>query len=205
MCLQRSIPGASNPVGCEKCNPVWGRPVDGADADVEHGQDRLAGSLLVTVQRKWFVRPLPRKRSCRVEGERGVAAWAARKPPGEGGATRRRRDAVLTQDPANCAGRDLEAELAELGMISGAVAKRCEGEVDEESDAGVKDEEEHERRLIVAGLRGSPQSSDGLSAPYTHFVLQERVRGDGPCRLVPCDLGTQCTRCAHTQTRSGTV
>ena len=34
--------------------------------------------------------------------------------PAERGATGRRRDAVLTQDPANGAGRDLEAELAEL-------------------------------------------------------------------------------------------
>jgi hypothetical protein len=34
--------------------------------------------------------------------------------PGERGATRRRRDAVLMQDPANGAARDLEAQLAEL-------------------------------------------------------------------------------------------
>jgi hypothetical protein len=108
---------------------------------------------------------------------------------------------VLTQDPAYRAGRDLQAELAELaleaekapglwqparqggehetispppahtqnlhvgfqdadlvpqhqqlGLISGAVAKGCEGEVNEEPEAGVKDEEEHGRRLIVAGL-----------------------------------------------------
>ena len=63
----------------------------------------------------------------------------------------------------------------QLGLISGAVAEGCEGEVDEESEAGVKDEEEHERRLIVAGLGGSPLSSDGLSAPHrghaSHGVL----------------------------------
>jgi len=33
-----------------------------------------------------------------------------------------------------------------------AVAEGCEGEVGEESEAGVRDEEEHERRLIVAGI-----------------------------------------------------
>ncbi len=35
------------------------------------------------------------------------------------------------------------------------------------------------------------------------FVLRERVVGDGPCRLVPCDLGTQCTRCAHIERGQG--
>ena len=65
------------------------------------------------------------------------------------------------QDP------DLVAQHQQLGLISGAVAKRCEGEVNEEPEAGVKDEEEHGRRLIVAGLGGSPLSSDGLSAPHT--------------------------------------
>src|SRR5215470_9500096 len=201
------------------------------------------------------------------DDRRGVGGKEA--TPGERGATWRRRDAVLTQDPANGAGRDLEAELAELaleaevapatvllrqladqlpalfadrgstpagttcearplptdqlavpaehrfrldqqrgpsgpwqparhggedetiglapadnlhlafkdadlvaqhqqlGLISGAVAEGCEGEVDNKPEAGVKDEEEHGRRLIVAGLGGPPLSSDGLLAPHS--------------------------------------
>ena len=70
---------------------------------------------------------------------------------------------------------DLVAQHQQLGLISGAVAEGCEGEVDEESKAGVKDEEEHGRRLIVAGPRGPPLSSDGLSAPHNvaawHLLL----------------------------------
>ena len=57
---------------------------------------------------------------------------------------------------------DLVAQHQQLGLISGVVAEGCEGEVDEEPEAGVKDEEEHRRRLIVTGLGGSPLSSDGL-------------------------------------------
>jgi len=45
-----------------------------------------------------------------------VEAWAKEAAPGERGATGRGRDAVLTQDPANGAGRDLEAELTELAL-----------------------------------------------------------------------------------------
>jgi hypothetical protein len=41
----------------------------------------------------------------------------------------------------------------------------CKGKVDEEPEACVKDEEEHGRRLIVAGLAGPLLSSDGLWAP----------------------------------------
>ena len=44
---------------------------------------------------------------------------------------------------------DLVAQHQQLGLISGAVAEGCEGEVDDEPEAGVKDEEEHGRRLIV--------------------------------------------------------
>ena len=44
---------------------------------------------------------------------------------------------------------ELVVQHQQLGLISGAIAKACEGEVDEESEAGVKDEEEHGRRLIV--------------------------------------------------------
>ena len=66
---------------------------------------------------------------------------------------------------------DLVAQHQQLGLISGAVAEGCKGEVDEESEASVKDEQEHGRRLIVAGLGGSPLSSDGLSAP--HRVLHQ--------------------------------
>ena len=61
---------------------------------------------------------------------------------------------------------DLVAQHQQLSLISGAVANGCEGEVDEEPKAGVKDEEEHGRRLIVAGLGGSPLSSDALSEPH---------------------------------------
>jgi len=64
------------------------------------------------------------------------------------------------------------AQHQQLGLISGAVAEGCEGEVDEESEAGVKDEKEHGRRLIVAGLEGSPLSSVGLSAPLTVLDLR---------------------------------
>jgi hypothetical protein len=67
------------------------------------------------------------------------------------------------QDP------DLVAQHQQLGLISGAVAEGCESEVDEEPEAGVKDEQEHGRRLIVAGLGGAPLSADGLSAPHTLF------------------------------------
>jgi hypothetical protein len=49
---------------------------------------------------------------------------------------------------------DLVAQHQQLGLISGTVAEGCEGEVDEEPEAGVKDEEEHGRRLIVAGQGG---------------------------------------------------
>ena len=62
---------------------------------------------------------------------------------------------------------DLVAQHQQLGLISGAVAKRCQGDVDEEPEAGLKDEEEHGRRLLVAAPRGSPLSSDGLLAPHT--------------------------------------
>ena len=48
--------------------------------------------------------------------------------------------------------QDAVAQHQQLGLIGGAVAEGCEGEVDEEPEAGVKDEEEHGRRLIVAGL-----------------------------------------------------
>ena len=62
---------------------------------------------------------------------------------------------------------DLVAQHQQLGLISGAVAEGCEGEVDEESEAGEEDEEEHERRPIVARLAGPLLSSDGLSAPHS--------------------------------------
>jgi hypothetical protein len=61
---------------------------------------------------------------------------------------------------------DLVAQHQQLGLVSGAVAEGREGKVDEESETSAKDEEEHGRRLIVAGLRGPPLSSDGLSAPH---------------------------------------
>jgi hypothetical protein len=54
----------------------------------------------------------------------------------------------------------------QLGLISAAVAGGCQGEVDEETEAGVEDEEEPGRRLIVAGLAGPLLSSDGFSAPH---------------------------------------
>ncbi len=72
---------------------------------------------------------------------------------------------------------ELVAQRQQLSLVSGALAEGCKGEVDEEPEAGVpeagvKDEEEHGRRLIVAGLRASPLSSDGLSAPHTlHWAL----------------------------------
>lgn len=57
---------------------------------------------------------------------------------------------------------DLVAQYQQLGLISGAVAKRCKGEVDEELEAGLKYEEEHGRRLIVAGLGRSPLAARWL-------------------------------------------
>ena len=51
---------------------------------------------------------------------------------------------------------DLVAQHQQLGLIGGPVAKGCEGEVDEEPEADVKDEEEHGRRLIVARPAGLP-------------------------------------------------
>ena len=62
---------------------------------------------------------------------------------------------------------DLVAQNQQLALISGAVAEGCKCEIDEEPEAGVKDEEEHGRRLIVTGLEGPPLSSNGLSAPHT--------------------------------------
>src|SRR5262249_54348007 len=57
------------------------------------------------------------------------------------------------------------------------------------------------------GIRtqGSPAPRNGFRVSgrrpavsgWCHFVLPARVRGDGSYRLVPCNLGTQCTRCAH--------
>jgi len=61
---------------------------------------------------------------------------------------------------------DLVTQHQQLGPISGAVVEGCKGEVDEEAEAGVEDEEEHGRRLIVAGLAGPLLSSDGLLAPH---------------------------------------
>ena len=89
---------------------------------------------------------------------------------------------------------DLVAQNQQLGLISGAVVEGCEGEVDEEPEAGVQDVEEHGRRLIVAGLGGSPLSSDGLSAPHTQPpcpYAEENERSHGAdrckhlCRLRP--------------------
>ncbi len=78
---------------------------------------------------------------------------------------------------------DLVAQHQELGLISGAVAEGCKGEVDEESKAGVKDEEEHGRRLIVARLGGSPLNSAGLSAPTGHWPFGQQVQhGQGQWR-----------------------
>ena len=88
----------------------------------------------------------------------------------------------------------------QLGLISGAIAKACEGEVDEESEAGVKDEEEHGRRLIVVVRKahrwfewtfGTPQVCYSLEVsdsvphrsstarmPIEHVVLElRRSRG----------------------------
>ena len=71
------------------------------------------------------------------------------------------------------------AQHQQLGLISGAVAEGCEGDVHEEPEAGVKDEEEHGRRLIVAGRGASPLSSDGLSAPHTLVnMVTNRSLGD---------------------------
>ena len=39
-------------LGVRKMHLILGRPVDGADADVEDGQHRLAGSLLITWARQ---------------------------------------------------------------------------------------------------------------------------------------------------------
>jgi hypothetical protein len=49
---------------------------------------------------------------------------------------------------------DLVAQNQQLGLISGAVPEGCECDVDEESETGVKDEEEHGAPVIVAGLDG---------------------------------------------------
>jgi hypothetical protein len=73
---------------------------------------------------------------------------------------------------------DLVPQHHQLGLLSGAVAQGCKGDVDEEPEAGVKSEEEHGRRLIVAGLGGSPLSPDGLSAPHRRrFESSVRHRG----------------------------
>ena len=50
-----------------------------------------------------------------------------------------------------------------------------EGEVNEEPEAGVEDQEEHGRRLIVADLEGSPLSSNGLSTPQAPKTRGDRV------------------------------
>jgi hypothetical protein len=86
---------------------------------------------------------------------------------------------------------DLVAQHQQLSLIGGAVAEGCEGEVDEEPEAGVKDVEEHGWRLIVAGLGRSPLSSDGLSAPHTrhgHTGLDQRTPSGQPA-VTPLALG----------------
>jgi hypothetical protein len=67
---------------------------------------------------------------------------------------------------------------------------RREGEVDEESEAGVRDEEEHERRLIVAGLAGPLLSSDGLSAPHTLLLLVDAPLGVPAALRPPIQVAT---------------
>ena len=88
---------------------------------------------------------------------------------------------------------DLVAQHQQLGLISRVVAEGCEGEVEEKSEASVKDEEEHERRLIVAGLAGPPLSSDGLSAP--HRLQSLSVIEHSSCYLQRCErAGAGCRR-----------
>ena len=75
---------------------------------------------------------------------------------------------------------DLVAQHQQLSLICGVVAEGREGEVDKESEAGVEDEGEHGRRLIVAGPEGSPLSSDGLPAPHKRFDPRPFLGTEGP-------------------------
>ena len=68
---------------------------------------------------------------------------------------------------ASPTGQWVAQQAQNLAWNSGTVAEGCEGQVDEEPEAGVEDEKEHGQRLIVAGLGVPPLSSDGLSEPHT--------------------------------------
>ena len=110
----------SSPVAWREFEPV-GYLRDGQFTLLEQSGRRRdvatgVGSAAVAGQgrRKWVARLPPevalllRGRSCRLGGKEAA--------PGEGGATWRGRDAVLTQDPSDRVGRDVQAELAELAL-----------------------------------------------------------------------------------------
>ena len=105
---------------------------------------------------------MPAKHRCRLDRQRKASGpW---QPARQGG-----QNETIGLAPADnfhlaFEDADLVAQNQQLGLISGAVAEGCQGEVDEEPKAGVEDKEEHGRRLIVAGLGGLPPSSGGLLA-----------------------------------------
>ena len=71
-------------------------------------------------------------------------------------------EAVEQLQPVDVPGHALQLG----GEIGDAEPVGCDGQGEDRREAGLHDEEEHGRRLIVAGLGGSPRSSDGFSAPH---------------------------------------
>jgi hypothetical protein len=85
---------------------------------------------------------------------------------------------------------DLVAQNQQLGLISGAVAEGCEGEGDEESEAGVKrrrgawtaaDRSRSERAAAEFGWTfGTLQAISGMRPPGTYGIIWScGGRGDG--------------------------
>jgi len=97
--------------------------------------------------------------------------------PGEHGATWHGRDAVPTQDPANGAGRDLEAELAELALEAEiAPATVLVGQLADQLPALFAN-----RGSTAARTTGEarPLPSDQLAVPAEHRFGLDRQRGPG--------------------------
>src|SRR5215470_19497752 len=112
------------------------------------------------------------------DDRRGVGGKEA--APGERGATWRRGDAVPTQDPANRAGRDLEAEFAELALEAEiAPATVLLGQLADQLPALFADRGSTAARTT---RERRPLLSDQLAVPAEHrFRLDQQGGPRGPC------------------------
>ena len=99
--------------------------------------------------------------------------------PGERGATWRGWDAVLTQDPANGTGRDLEAKLAELALEAEiAPARVLCGELADQLAALFADRGSTAARTTC---KRRPLSSDQFAVSAEHrFRLDQQRRPGRP-------------------------